>query len=187
MLNHTLRCPEKCHQICCEVGSAYRSVWQSHPAWRRWSHGWPWFSYWDWWQPGCIFCSSKSFVLLYEQLLIFLSSVHSTSRSICSPAQKNPRIWTATIFWPAKSASCFGITNRTPIKISQPDDNHPRSYSDCQSNIGRQHILLHRIWCYWGRWFDDSASCCWKNTWQRQVGYHWPEWYPANSSDLILL
>ena len=29
-------------------------------------------------------------LLLYEQLLIFLSPVHSTYRSICSPTQKNP-------------------------------------------------------------------------------------------------
>ncbi len=31
-------------------------------------------------------------LLLYEQPLIFLSPVHSTCRSICSPTQKNPRI-----------------------------------------------------------------------------------------------
>ena len=31
-------------------------------------------------------------LLLYGQLLIFLSPVHSTCRSIYSPAQKNPRI-----------------------------------------------------------------------------------------------
>jgi hypothetical protein len=126
-------------------------------------------------------------LLLYEQLLIFLSPVHSTYRSICSPTQKNPWIWSTTFLRSVETASCFGITNRTPIEVGQPDDGHPGSYSDCQSNIGQQHILLYGIWRSWSRWFDYDAICGRKNTRQRQVGYRWPVWHSASPSSLKFL
>jgi len=131
--------------------------------------------------------------LLFELSLVFFlhmpflsSPVHSICGSTCAPQGKNARFRGESFLWPTKTHSCVRFTPGTTIRPNRANDAHLGPNSGSQRDVKGWHLLLQRLWCGRGCWFENGTMRRRQSEGQRRVGYHWSERLCGDSGGLIL-